>query len=263
MAKPQIVDWYDYPKYFDLAFASETADEIAFLKAAFDKYATGPVRRVVEPACGSGRLIEALASRKFETLGFDANQRMLEFTAARLKRKKLAARLWQGDMASFKTPRPVDAVVCTFNSFRHLLTESAAKGFLRSSADALRPGGLLILGLHLLPDDASDESCERWKAASGKTRLTATLRVLSTDRLKRLETLRLSLLVRKPAGELRIRSDFTLRRYNAKQFKRLLASEPRLELCDTFDFWYEIDQPLALDDEMSDTVVVLKKRGVS
>jgi SAM-dependent methyltransferase len=261
VAKPQVVDWYDYPQYFDLAFASETADEIAFLTAAFEKYATRPVGRVVEAACGSGRLIEALARRKFETYGFDANERMLEFTAARLRRKKLSAKLWQGDMASFKTPKPVDAVVCTFNSFRHLLTESEAKGFLQSAANALRPGGLLILGLHLLPDDASDESCERWTALSGKTRLTATLRVLSTDRPKRLETLRLSLLVRKPSGELRIRSDFTLRRYNAKQFQKLLSSEPRLELCDTFDFWYELDSPLALDDEMSDTVVVLRKRS--
>lgn len=261
MPKPELVDWYDYPQFFDLAFQSETAEEIAFLEAAFKKYAAVPVRRVVEAACGSGRLIEALATRRFATLGFDMNNAMLEFTAARLQRKRLRATLWQANMASFTTDKPVDAVVCTFNSFRHLLTEAEARGFLRSAADALVEGGLLILGLHLLPDDASDESCERWRAARGKTSLTATLRVLATDRAKRLETLRMSMLVRTPKRELRLRSDFVLRRYNAGQFRRLLGSVPRLELCDTFDFWYELDHPLRLDDSLSDTVVVLRKTG--
>jgi hypothetical protein len=48
--------------------------------------------------------------------------------------------------------------------------------------------------------------------------------------------------------------------YTANQFRRLLVSVPELALCDVYDFWYEIDRPLVLDDEISDTVFVLKKR---
>jgi hypothetical protein len=48
--------------------------------------------------------------------------------------------------------------------------------------------------------------------------------------------------------------------YTAAQFRRLLAAVPALELCDVYDFWYEIDQPLHLDDRMSDTVFILRKK---
>ncbi len=40
----------------------------------------------------------------------------------------------------------------------------------------------------------------------------------------------------------------------------LLNSVPAFELCDVYDFWYEIDYPLELNDVISDTVLILKKR---
>ena len=37
---------------------------------------------------------------------------------------------------------------------------------------------------------------------------------------------------------------------------------PSLELCGVYDFWYEIDDPMELNDERTDTVFVLRKRGL-
>ena len=48
--------------------------------------------------------------------------------------------------------------------------------------------------------------------------------------------------------------------YTASQFSRLLKSVPDLELLDVFDFWYEIDHPLELNDEITDTMFVLQRR---
>jgi hypothetical protein len=47
--------------------------------------------------------------------------------------------------------------------------------------------------------------------------------------------------------------------YTAAQFRRLLATVPSLQLCDVYDFWYEIDHPLKLNNEISDTVFILQK----
>ena len=88
------------------------------------------------------------------------------------------------------------------------------------------------------------------------------MRVLETDRRRRLERLRVSLLVRSNGKVLRLRDDFSLRRYTAPQFRRLLAKVPGFELADVYDFWYEIDEPLELDDKISDTVFILRRRGV-
>jgi hypothetical protein len=93
--------------------------------------------------------------------------------------------------------------------------------------------------------------------------VTVTLRVLDTDRRRRLETLRASVLVRGGKKDFRLRYDFQFRLYTAAQFRRLLAKVPCWELCDVYDFWYNLDHPLKLNDEISDTVFILRKRNRS
>ncbi len=48
--------------------------------------------------------------------------------------------------------------------------------------------------------------------------------------------------------------------YTAAQFRSLLAKVPSLELCDVYDFCYEIDRPLRLNNELSDAVFILRRR---
>ena len=162
-------------------------------------------------------------------------------------------------MSDFRLQQPVDAAFCLVNSFRHLLTESAARRHLECVAQHLRPGGIYSLGLHLVPPDACDESIERWRTRQGRTRVSTDLRVIAFDRRRRIETLQVSLRVRRGETQWRFRGRFDLRLYNASQFRKLLAGIPALELCDVYDFWYDIDEPLELNNEISDTVFILKK----
>jgi len=254
-------DWYDYPQYYDIAFASETREEADFIEAACRKYGSRPARRLLEPACGTGRLVTELAARGYRVAGFDLSEPSLRYLQRRLNRRGLAAELFRADMADFRLDRSADAAYCTFDGFRHLLTENAARSHLQCVSDCLRPGGIYILGFHLLPPDASEECTERWTERRGRTTVTVTLRVLATDRRRRIETLRVCLLVRSGRRTLRLRHDFPFRMYTARQFRRLLAKVPSLELCDVYDFWYEIDHPLELNNEISDTVFILRRRS--
>ncbi len=252
--------WYDYPQYYDLAFRSETRREADFIEAACRRYCPFRVRRLLEPACGSGRLVAELAARGYRLTGLDLSQPSLDYLRRRLARRGLRATLLRGDMADFHLPAPVDAAYNTLDGFRHLLTERAARRHLECVAGSLRPGGLCILGFHLLPPDASEECTERWTARHGRTQLCVTLRVVATDRRRRIERLRVSLLVRTGRREFRLRDDFPFRMYTAAQFRRLLGTVPELELCSVHDFWYELDHPMPLDDTLSDAVFVLRKR---
>jgi SAM-dependent methyltransferase len=254
--------WYDHPRYYDIAFRSETGPEADFIEAACRKYCPFPAKRLLEPACGSGRLVTELAARGYRMTAFDLSRPSLDFLESRLARRKLRATTFLADMTDFRLPAPVDAAYCTFDSFRHLLTEAAARRHLECVAESLRPGGIYILGFHLLPLDASEECTERWTERQGQTQVTVTLRVLATGRRRRIEQLRVSLLVRNGEKEIRLRHEFPFRMYTAAQFRRLLGRVPSLELCDVYDFWYDIDDPLVLDDELSDTVFILRKRAV-
>jgi SAM-dependent methyltransferase len=254
-------NWYDYPQYFDLAFDDETQAEANFLVAAMERYAQRPVRRLLEPGCGGGRLVLEMARRGFELTAFDNNPHSIAYVTRRLARAKLRGEVLAADLANFKLRRPVDAAFCTFNTFRHLTSEAAALEHLNSVAAAVRPGGIYVLGFHLLPLDAAEECIERWRASRGQTNVVFTLRVVDTNRRQRIENLRVTMLVRTPRRELRLATEFPLRMYTARQFKQLLAKCAAWELCDVFDFWYEIDEPLILDDELSDSVFILRRRA--
>jgi SAM-dependent methyltransferase len=171
--------------------------------------------------------------------------------------------VFEADMAEFSVSKRAtfDAAFCTVNTFRHLLTEESARRHLECIAESLRPGGIYVLGLHLLPSDAAEEDGERWSEQQGKTKVTVTLRVLSTDRRRRVERLRVSLLARVGAKEIRLRDEFSFRMYTLAQFRRLLRSVPSLELCGVYDFWYDINEPQPLNNDSADTVFVLRKKG--
>ena len=47
-------------------------------------------------------------------------------------------------MSAFRLSRPVDAAYCTVNTFRHLLTEQAARRHLERLASSLRPGASMF-----------------------------------------------------------------------------------------------------------------------
>ncbi len=227
--RPLHTCWYDHPRLCNIAFRSETPLEADFIEAACRKYCGFAAKRLLEPGCGSGRLVVEMAGRGYRVTGFDLNRPSLDYLRRRLARRGLRADVFEADMADFRLSRPVDAAFCTVNTFRHLLSEQSARRHLKCIAQSLRPGGIYILGFHLLPMDASEEDIERWTERQGGTQVTVTLRVLATDRRRRIERLRLSLLARTRAKEVRLRDEFTFRMYTTAQFRRLLASVPSLE----------------------------------
>jgi SAM-dependent methyltransferase len=253
-------DCYDYPQYWDLAFRSETRLEADFIEAAARKYCDFPVRRLLEPGCGGGRLVIEMAARGFDVTGYDLNERAVNYVRQRLARRDLHASVFVGDMTAVHLARPVDVAFNTLNTFRHLTNENDARQHLELTARSLRPGGIYVLGFHLLPPDAEETCIERWSAVHGATRVTVTLRVLDFDRQRRIEVIRFSLRVRSGKRDLRIAADYEYRIYQAHQFRRLLARVPQFELCDVYDFWYDIDDPLKLNNELGDAVFILRRR---
>ena len=210
--------------------------------------------------CGTGRLITELATRGYELSGFDVSQPALRYLRRRLTRFRLYAEIFEAEMSNFRIGQPTDAAYCVINTFRYLLTEQAARGHLECIAGSIRPGGIYVLGLHLLPSGGDKEHYECWTQRRGYTKVTTTLRLLRTDRRCRVEKLQVHLLVRRRSKELHLRCEFQLRTYTPRQFRRLLDSVPSLEMCDVYDFRYDIAQPFAPNNEMSYSVFVLRRR---
>lgn len=252
---------YDYPAYYDLIFGADWREEFAFLRAAFDRYAAREVRRVFEPACGTGRLLVRLAKAGYQVSGLDLNGAAVEYCQRRFARLHIPADVFVADMANFRLKKPADAAFNLINSFRHLPDERSAEAHLRCLADGLAPGGVYLLGLHLTP--AGEQVCTRetWSAKRGRVSARSTMWSAGVNRQRRQE--RVGMKVRVLAGGKRFAFDdeMIFRTYTAPQMRALLATEPRLELIATHDFGYDLDEPLEIDSRTEDVIYVLRKRN--
>ncbi len=258
----KLSDWYDYPEYYDLAFVNDTKPEADFLEQIWNKYSeVQPIKRVLEPACGSGRQVVELAARGYEVVGLDLSERSVDYAKTKLKRRKLNADVFVGDMTNFKLPEPVDAAFCMINTFRHLTTDEMAYNHLQCVADALKPGGLYILAFHLIPHGVEESCIERWRGEKGKTKVTFTLTFDQMNRRKRVEKMSISMLARTPKGPIRCRAEYPMRLYTAKQWQELYEQVTDLELIEIFDFEYDLDITRELDKELADAVFVFRKKA--
>ena len=291
-------DWYQTPLYYDIVFDEGTAQEADFLEAVAARHATprpavgcsaavgpsvstqGTPRHVLEPACGSGRLMAELALRGHRVAGVDLSEGMLAFARKRFKERKVPARavkLAQGPMQAFdlhQFAQPAggtgrqgrggyDLAHILVSSFKYLLTEEDAADCLRCICDHLRPGGVLVLGLHLSEYDDPDSTLERWRVQRGDTDVICTIKGWPPDARTRCEQVRSRIVVREPglAEPGRYESRWDFRTYDAQQLRALLRTEPRFKHLATYTFHHDIARRTTLDGDDLGVVLVLRRDG--
>lgn len=267
-------DWYETPLYYDMVFDLETGVECDFLEALYASHVTAGQRRVLEPACGSGRLVAALAARGYRVTGFDISEGGLAFARRRMREVGLRAHLVRARMESFLAPDArsggrlapgsFDMAHCLVSSFRYLLDEEQARAHLQQVAEALAPGGIYVLGFHLTEYDDAGVLRERMVAERAGTRVVCNIQTEPADQRTRRQRLRSRLVVETAAGTgrsiRRFETRWVLRTYSVRQFRALLAQVPALAHVATYDFDYDLARPQALGAERLDQVVILQKR---
>lgn len=254
-------DLYDYPLYYDLVFGSDWQAELRFLEGCFARYVSGRTRRLFEPACGTGRLLYRLARRGYRVSGLDLNEKAVQFCNDRLERLGFPRSAFVGDMTDFVLKKPVDAAFNTINSFRHLSTEEAARAHLGCMADAVRTGGIYVLGLHLTPLSGPVIEEESWHARRGHLAVNTSMWTVERNLRKRQERCGMTVDVYTPKRSFRIEDEIVFRTYTRPQLESLLGSVPEWEIAAAFNFAYRLNQPVEIDDETEDLVLVLRRRA--
>jgi SAM-dependent methyltransferase len=257
---PVPANLYDYPRYYDLVFGSDWKAEFDFLRQAFDKFGGSKVRKIFEPACGTGRLLFRLALAGYEVAGLDLNPRAVDYCNKRLARHDKKPAVFVGDMADFELPRPVDAAFNMINSFRHLLSEKQALAHLQCVARSLKPRGVYVLGLHLTPTEGTAITEERWSARRGHLGINTHLATHDLNLKARTEHCTMTMDVYTPTRKFQITDELVFRTYTWRQMQGLIASARELELTGVFDFRYEIDAPIEIKPETQDVVLILRRK---
>lgn len=275
-------DWYETPLYYDIVFDVDTEKECDFLEAMAAYYAppktsgsgAGGARgdaprhrpRFLEPACGSGRLLAELTRRGYHASGFDLSEGMVRFTRDRLANVKSqpgVARptVKRAPMQDFKYRAPFDVAFCFVSTFKYLLTEEDAAAHLRCVADALKPGGVYVLGFHLSEYDQTEIDRERWFGHRDGVKVGCYIQGWPPDPRTRLEKVRSRLVVTRSKDDVkRYESTWDFRTYDARQFKSLLRKAPDLEHIATYDFEYDPLRMIDFGGDQLDQIVILRKK---
>ena len=265
MTHTALIDWYDTPRWYDMVFDPGTPTEADFVMQLAERYGRGPLRSVLEPACGSGRMVVELARRGVRVEGFDLNTHMLAAAQAKLDRlaargHDLNTRLRVADMRAVPAGPKVDAAHCLVSTFKYILDEEGALAHLRGVAQRLKPGGIYVLGVHITDYAHPQAAVERWTTQRRGTKVVCVTRTFPAERRTRTEAVRTRLTVTRGAKTHRQETNWTFRTYSPRQLVRLVRESGCFGIAGTFDFHHDARVERELEDGRQDVVLVLKKR---
>jgi len=103
--------------------------------------------RVLEMACGSGRLTIPIAQSGVEITGADLSRPMLEKARTKAARAGVEIEFLEADMRCFEVPGKFSAILIPGNSLLHLVSSRDLKECFASVRRHLAPGGRLIFDI--------------------------------------------------------------------------------------------------------------------
>jgi SAM-dependent methyltransferase len=136
---------WDDPVLYDLENADDPEFDLAYWAGLVRSLAP---RRVLELACGTGRLTVPLARLGgFSLVGLDSSAPFLECARKRLAAEREAVTLVLGDMRAPAVDGVFDLVAVPFNSLAYLISPEDRLAALRAARALLAPGGRFAFDL--------------------------------------------------------------------------------------------------------------------
>jgi SAM-dependent methyltransferase len=141
--------WLD-PDLYDIENADDPAFDLRFWESVVRDVAP---RRMLELACGTGRLTVPLARLGVadELVAIDSSvpflERLRERLAGEAEAVRDAVRVVEADMTEPGVDGPFDLIAVPFNSLAYLIRREERLAALRSARDLLAPGGRLAFDI--------------------------------------------------------------------------------------------------------------------
>jgi len=101
--------------------------------------------KILEVACGTGRIYIELLQNGLDAYGMDLSEKMLTVLKQKLIRLKLPQKVFRANMRDFSLKERFDLIIIPFRSFLHNLTSTEQIQALKNLKAHLQPQGRLIL----------------------------------------------------------------------------------------------------------------------
>jgi SAM-dependent methyltransferase len=216
----------DEAELYDIAFDWDLTDEAAWLVERL-----GPeCQSVLEPGCGSGRMLAALAAHGLEVVGIDTSEAMLALARAR------GAELVRADMTDFDLGRRFDGAVSVVSTVGILGSDGLAS-HLESMARHLEPGGRYLVQQGVFGAEAELWRSE-WEAERGGTKLHVVWEAIDRRRSRS----RVEIVAGPRAGDV-IEDEHVSTFWTVEDWREAIAASPFTEVA-TYDEKHKVDLDL-------------------
>lgn len=101
--------------------------------------------KILEVACGTGRIYFELLKLGVDAYGIDISKKMLQELRNKAKEEKLEPKVYKADMKTFRFNHKFSLIIIPFRSFLHNLTTEEQIKALKNFKRHLEPGGKLAL----------------------------------------------------------------------------------------------------------------------
>src|SRR5665648_964641 len=117
---------YNLPKYYDIAFSWDISQEIKLFRELFKRYIPFEIKSILEPACGTGRLLVSLSKYGYHVTGYDNNPQMIAYTKKKIVKAGLQnmTKVIIGEMQSVRFKTRFDMAINSINSLGYLLSDN-------------------------------------------------------------------------------------------------------------------------------------------
>jgi len=151
---------------YDIAFDWDVEEEVDWLLERLGKPVT-----VLEPGCGTGRMLVAFARRSVEVVGFDLSEPAVEIARRRTAEFGTLPTVVVADMVDFGLGRTFGGAICPINTLGHLSRAQLA-AHLDCVARHLDPGARYLVQVGLVDAESHEPFAgSHWEASRADTKL--------------------------------------------------------------------------------------------
>ncbi len=133
-------------EYYDWDKPTASGQELAFYME-FVKAAKGPV---LEPMCGTGRILIPVLEAGYDIHGFDASVYMLESLNQKCAKRNLQPTIWRQYLHELNAKPVYDLMIIPGGSFGLIIDDDEVNHSLQKMYDHLIPGGKLVFEVETL-----------------------------------------------------------------------------------------------------------------
>lgn len=253
---------YNLPEYYDVAFSYDIKHEINIYRKIFNIHVPFEVKKILEPASGTGRFLTSFPKYGISITGYDISKPEVDFANAKIKELKLEgmAESIVGNMESIKFERIYDAAINSINSIGYILKDEDVLLHFINTSESIKRGGVYIIHLDFCPEKYPVvDSVNEWHCERDGISVNITWGLSHVDIKNKLSHQYCLLKVNDNGKHFEIKENHTLRLWFYEDLKEFIKKSHNLRIESVYNEKFEeIDRKGEITGEMGNLYFVLK-----